>query len=192
MLHFNFYYYIDLLQRPLQSPHSPQPVPTWSPPYPNWIKINSDAELNSSTTTLAIVARDHRGDVVKVWSKRVKVCLPIQAEASVVLQVVELAIKEQWNLICFEGDTKASFDPLSSPDLPSNWAINIIINDIRNLARSFSCCNFVWVKRSCNEAAYATAKFALLSSPFLYFNKGNLPEVIKFVCKKYYPVCSVS
>ena len=73
-----------------------------------------------------------------------------------------------------------------------DWTINTIINDIRNLAHSFSCCNFVWVKRSCNEAAYATAKFALLSSPFLYFNKGNLPEVIKFVCKKDYPVCSVS
>ena len=60
---------------PKASPHSPQPVPTCSPPPLNWIKINSDAELNSSTTTLAAVARDHRGDVVKV-------CLTIQAEAS--------------------------------------------------------------------------------------------------------------
>ena len=158
----------------------------------NWIKINSDAALNSSTTTLAAVARDHRGDIVKVWSKHVKVCLPIQAEASAILWAVELAIKEQWNLVCFEGDAKAYFDPLSSLDLPPDWTINSIINDIHNLARSFSCCNFVWVSRSCNAAAHATAKFGLLSSPLLYFNKGNLPEVIESVCKNDYRVCSVS
>ena len=42
----------------------------------------------------------------------------------------------------FEGDAKACFDPLSSLDLPPDWTINTIINDIHNLARSFSCCNF--------------------------------------------------
>ena len=84
----------------------------------NWIKINSDAALNSSTTTLAAVARDHRGDVVKGWSKHVKVCSPIQAKASAILWAVDLAIEEQWNLVCFEGDAKACFDPLSSLYLP--------------------------------------------------------------------------
>ena len=158
----------------------------------NWIKINYDAALNSSTTTLAAVAQDHRGDVVKVWSKHVNVCSPIQAEASAILCAVEHAIKEQWNLICFEGDAKACFDPLSSPNLPPDWTINTIINDIRNLACSFSCCNFVWVRRSCNAAAHATAKFALLSSPFLCFNNDNLPEVIKSICKKDCPIFSVS
>ena len=183
-------YQESLLQRPLHTLLSlSQPAPL--PPL-NWIKINSDAELNSSTTTLAAVARDHRGDIVKVWSKHVKVCLPIQAEASAILWAVELAIKEQWNLVCFEGDAKACFDPLSSLDLPPDWTINTIINDIHNLARSFSCCNFVWVSRSCNAAAHATAKFGLLSSPLLYFNKGNLPEVIESVCKNDYRVCSVS
>ena len=87
----------------------------------------------------------------------------------------------------FWRDAKACFDPLSSPNLPPDWSINTTINNIRNLARSFSSCNFVWVRRSCNAVAHATTKFALLSSNFLRFNKGNLPVVIESVHKKDYP-----
>ena len=76
-----------------------------------------------------------------MWLKaglNVKVCLPIQSEASAILWAVDLAIEERWNLVYFEGDAKAYFGPLSSPDLPPDWTINTIINDIRNLTRSFS------------------------------------------------------
>ena len=102
----------------------------------NWIKINSDAALNSSTT-LAAVARDHRGDVVKGWSK----CQSLFTYPS-------------WSFRHSLGSGSCNrraveprliwrrcqglFWPYIIPGPAPDWTINTIINDIRNLARSFS------------------------------------------------------
>ena len=52
-------------------------------------------------------------------------------------------------------------------------------------------CSFMWIKRTCNAAAHVTARFALLSSPLLCFNKDSVPEVIMSVCKRDHPLYSL-
>nr|POF02844.1 hypothetical protein CFP56_10902 [Quercus suber] len=51
----------------------------------DYIKINVDAALNSSKTTLAVVARNHLREVLFIWGKENQLCSPLQAEAMALL-----------------------------------------------------------------------------------------------------------
>ena len=62
-----------------------QPTPVWTPPLLGWIKLNVDATLNSSKYTLAVVARDHQGEVLYIWGSCLHSCSPSQAEATSIL-----------------------------------------------------------------------------------------------------------
>ena len=102
-----------------------------------------------------MVARDYGG---KYGQSIFKAALPPKQKHLPLIWAVEIAINEQWRFVCFEGDAKSVFDPLSSPELQPDWSISNIISNIRNLSRFFTSWLFVWVKRTCNAAAHATAK----------------------------------
>lgn len=46
------------------------------PPLLNWVKINTDAALSTSNAAIAAVARDFKGEVIKVWTKLLHLCSP--------------------------------------------------------------------------------------------------------------------
>nr|POE90966.1 at-hook motif nuclear-localized protein 1 [Quercus suber] len=96
---------------------------------------------------------------------------------------MNLAVKEGWKSVIFEGDAKNCFDPLINPDLSLEWLTHNIICNIRSLAVAFVFVNFCWVRRTCNFAAHEAAKFALNSDLDYCFNKGNLPPVLEAVCR---------
>uniref|UniRef100_A0A7N2LRG7 Reverse transcriptase zinc-binding domain-containing protein n=1 Tax=Quercus lobata TaxID=97700 RepID=A0A7N2LRG7_QUELO len=58
------------------------------------IKVNVDATVTSTTTALAVVARDHHGNPIKVWMKQYCLFSPIQAEAAALLWAAQLASLE--------------------------------------------------------------------------------------------------
>ncbi|KAK9998433.1 hypothetical protein SO802_018036 [Lithocarpus litseifolius] len=164
--------------------HSPDPLSTsWFPPPPECIKINVDAALNSSKSALAVVARNHHGDVLFVWGKQHHLCNPSQAEASALLWVVQLAIQKHWNAVIFEGDAKICFDALTLSNQTPSWQLSTLISNIRRLSSNFLSCSFRWVRRSANSAAHEVAKFALISIFPFCFSEGNLPPSLEVVCK---------
>ena len=58
--------------------HTPRSGATfWTPPPPDHIKINVDAALSSSKSTLAVVARNHLGGVLFGWGKGHHLCHPL-------------------------------------------------------------------------------------------------------------------
>lgn len=67
---------------PITHPSSDPFSSSWFPLPPDCIKINVDAVLNSSKFALAVVARNHHGDVLFMWGKQHHLCTPSQAEAS--------------------------------------------------------------------------------------------------------------
>ena len=82
-------------------------------------------ELNSmwmllcpkNATTLAVVARNKNGEVLKVWAKRHEWCSPMQAKVVAVYWAIQLAQKEKWLHIIIKGDAKSYFDPLTTIEL---------------------------------------------------------------------------
>lgn len=65
------------------------------------IKINIDAAITDSVTTLVVVARDSEGEVMKVWVKLHEKCSPLIAEAAALLWAVQIAASKQWSYVIF-------------------------------------------------------------------------------------------
>lgn len=59
---------------PAIQPPTEQVTVRWTPPPQGWIKVNVDAVLNSSRSELAVVARDHRGEVLFLRGVRHHLC----------------------------------------------------------------------------------------------------------------------
>lgn len=73
--------------------------------------MNVDAALDNSSFLLVAVARDDKGDIIKVWAKTHISCSSLQVEANAILWAVQLAMIEGWNQVIIEGDAKACFTP---------------------------------------------------------------------------------
>ncbi|KAK9995900.1 hypothetical protein SO802_020586 [Lithocarpus litseifolius] len=160
---------------------------TWSPPPSGCIKLNVDAATRSSGSALAVVARNHLGDVLSIWVKKYHNSSPAIAEAESLYWAMNLAVKEGWKSVILEGDAKNCFDPLINPDLSPEWHTHNIICNIHSLAIAFDSVNFRWVRRTCNSTAHEAAKFALNYDIEYRFNKGNLPPPppsLEAVCRE--------
>ncbi|KAL0001791.1 hypothetical protein SO802_015572 [Lithocarpus litseifolius] len=155
----------------------------WNPPPLGWIKLNTDATIGEHSNAIAIVARDHTGEVLKVWARSSPTCSPLRTEASAILWAIQLAKVEKWPRIVIEGDAKNCFDPLSSLPTTPDWTISNTISSIHCLREIFLSCIFNRVKRECNSAAHATAKLSLSSSRSFCFNKLSLPDVLRTICE---------
>lgn len=115
---------------------------TRSPPPLDYIKINVDAALTSSKSALAVVARNHLGEVLFIWGKENQLCSPLQVEAMALLWAVHLVIQNCWYSVMFEGDSKICFDALNHSDQTTNWSIDTIICNICSFSSCFTSCSF--------------------------------------------------
>uniref|UniRef100_A0A2N9FPZ2 Reverse transcriptase domain-containing protein n=1 Tax=Fagus sylvatica TaxID=28930 RepID=A0A2N9FPZ2_FAGSY len=73
-----------LLSQELPPQHIHMDVTKWSTPPPNVVKLNVDAAILRNHSTLAVIARNDKGEVLKAWAKQSKCCDPLQAETSAV------------------------------------------------------------------------------------------------------------
>ncbi|KAL0015241.1 hypothetical protein SO802_002310 [Lithocarpus litseifolius] len=165
-------------------PKTPPTLNRWVPPPLGFIKINVDAALSANKAAFAAVARNHLGEVVKVWARILPSRPPLQAETEALLWAVQLAKREHWNLAIFEGDSKIYIDAFNHPSCNPVWSIRTLVDNIRVLFVDFLSCSFLWVNRCCNNAAHVTAKFALSSNSSCFFNSGNLPATLCAACKE--------
>ena len=155
----------------------------WEAPEDGWIKINVDAAVTENATTLAVVARNKKGEVLKVWAKMHEWCSPLQVEAITMLWAIQLALSENWQHIIIKGDAKSCFDPLTIFKLQPDWSIATTISNILDLRKLFLNCKFSWVRRCCNTAAHVAAKYAMKFCRACYFSMYSLPVVIVDACK---------
>uniref|UniRef100_A0A2N9ED89 Reverse transcriptase zinc-binding domain-containing protein n=1 Tax=Fagus sylvatica TaxID=28930 RepID=A0A2N9ED89_FAGSY len=95
-----------LLSQELPPQHIHMDVTKWSTPPPNVVKLNVDAAILRNHSTLAVIARNDKGEVLKAWAKQSKCCDPLQAETSAVLWALQLAASESFMHIIIEGDAK--------------------------------------------------------------------------------------
>lgn len=119
----------------------------------------------------------------------------IQAKLSecynTLLWAVQIARRECWNHVNFEGDSKLCIDAVLDRSGSSVWAIKHLVFDICLTAMSFLSCSFVWVNRSCNNVAHIAAKFTIESYVFCFFSSGNLPPCLAAACREYSPLLSL-
>nr|POE61328.1 hypothetical protein CFP56_48900 [Quercus suber] len=153
----------------------------WPPPPSDCIKLNVDAATRSSGSALAVVARNHLGEVLSIWAKKHYNSSLAIVEAESLYWAMNLAVKEGWKSVIFEGDAKNCFDPLINLDLSLEWLTHNIICNIRSLAVAFVFVNFCWVRRTCNSAAHEAAKWianyrpSLKAQNLINYNTESIP-----------------
>ena len=84
-------------------------ITRWNCPPPNTIKLNVDATISGHRSTLSVVARNEKGELLKAWAKHLDGGDPLKAETHVVLWALELALMEDFQHIIIEGDAKLCF-----------------------------------------------------------------------------------
>jgi ribonuclease HI len=158
-----------------------QKVPTeparWCCPPPNVVKLNVDAAIASDFSTLAVIARDSNGNILKAWAKRSSHSDPLQAETCAILWALKLAAEESFLHILVEGDSKISFDAIQGESTVP-WSISSIVSNVIELRKVFVSCDFCWVGREANFVAHSLAKFAISSPSNLSCNIFSLPHVV--------------
>ena len=153
-------------------------VMNWSRPPSGVVKLNVDAALAKESAMIAVVARDHGGEIVKAWAKEYQTCDPMLVEATAILWAVQLAYAEQFTSIIIEGDAKVCFDAVNGKAEDCNWSIPFICNDISVLSQSFDGICFCWVNREANSVADSLAKFSVRDLSNFCCNSYSLPAVV--------------
>ena len=155
------------------------PLQTWSLPRRLSIKINVDATIGPNYSSLALVARDWRGDLVFACSQQAKTTFPFQTEVGAVRWALSMATKlEAENVI--EIDSKIFHDTIHELILPPPWRIASILADMQSLLVTYSNVSILWIPRLVNMAAHSLAKCSLACNFFGSFDWGSCPLCVCF------------
>uniref|UniRef100_A0A2N9ESE7 RNase H type-1 domain-containing protein n=1 Tax=Fagus sylvatica TaxID=28930 RepID=A0A2N9ESE7_FAGSY len=89
-------------------------------------KLNIDAALSSDKATIAVIARDHNGTIIKAWAKHNDILDPTVAEANAIRWVQELTSSFGFEKVIVESDAKNCIDDLYGHPDSSNWRISAV------------------------------------------------------------------
>jgi ribonuclease HI len=106
------------------------------------IKLNVDATIKASTTTIAVVAKNSANSIIHFWSKNLLTDDPCIAEATAILWALEIAQTEEFLHIIVEGDAKICLDAITEELSSCHWRIRPLISNIKCLALKFAFCRF--------------------------------------------------
>ncbi|XP_071939482.1 uncharacterized protein [Coffea arabica] len=146
----------DLIRRPC-------PERCWTKPQTNWIKVSTDAALNSKSNKASwgIVARNWYGKLIGTWAIPTTSCSSAQQEEAMAIRRSKMVIARQmgWRNAVFESDCKQVVDKLNTNE--EEASIATILLDIRKLKEDFDECCFSFTKRRNNSVSHHVAKFAI-------------------------------
>ena len=100
--------------------HNPIRKAKWKPPPYGWVKLNFDVAVREEKTSLAIVGRDDKGDLMFAWAKQIEPGSPLMGEAKATLCAIKRAIENGFSKIIVEGDAWNVIDPLSNTRMTSH------------------------------------------------------------------------
>ncbi|XP_075633481.1 uncharacterized protein LOC142605940 [Castanea sativa] len=159
----------------------PKPVQRWMKPPRDSIKINVDAAFKDGNSSIAVVARDWRGEVVFACAKRVYSNLPIHAEAKAIKWALCLAKNLEAAAMIVESVSKDCVDALAPSGKLVPWRIRGICSEILNLILLIPGCHVSWIPRVANKAAHSLAKWSFLNKVFGSFDVGFGPPCFESI-----------
>ncbi|KAL5754547.1 hypothetical protein ACOSP7_022767 [Xanthoceras sorbifolium] len=152
----------------------------WTPPAPNFFKLNTDAALDVSrnTTGLGAVLRDSCVAVLLSCVDKITGMLPpIVAEAKAILLGLSVAIEGGFSSLIIESECAKVIKLLSESKSPIS-AVGMVINDIQDTLRfSSASAHFMHVSRNGNVVAHSLAKLVISTNSFLFWVEDVPPSI---------------
>ena len=93
----------------------PRDTTVWTPPPLRVIKLNVDATVSQSRTTLTVVVRNDKGEILKIQAKADCIEDPRVVETKAIMFALQMAIEEDYQQVLVEGDAKVVIDTLQKP-----------------------------------------------------------------------------
>ncbi|XP_071724433.1 uncharacterized protein [Rutidosis leptorrhynchoides] len=159
--------------RPAQTIHSQE---NWMTPSHGTLKINFDASFvyGDSSNRIGIIARNEQGKVIYAESAMLGPAEnALHAETKAALHAITWAASMNVTKIDIEGDCLYLINDLRRNER-SFASCGLLIDEIKNLAKTFSLCNFKFVKREANKVAHSLATLSY-NMPVICFTFNSLP-----------------
>nr|GMD12674.1 uncharacterized protein LOC109155154 [Ipomoea batatas] len=137
----------------------------WEKPPLGVLKLNVDAAFNKDSNCMGMgfILRNHEGAFVA--AKNIKwygIYHSKEAEAIGVREALKWLKIMELDTVIIESDALLVTQGINGVCGVSSF--DLILEDIRKLAKGFSCISFVFVKRSANSAAHLLARKAVLNA----------------------------
>jgi hypothetical protein len=130
----------------------------WTPPPPNWVKINFDTAICDSFLAQAVICRDDKGHILQAMSQISFSCSPNEGEAMAVQLAISLAISLKKYHFIIEGDSEVVVLSLKNPNFVRDWRISTIILNSLEYIHSISFWEVRKISRSVNFCAHSMAR----------------------------------
>lgn len=153
----------------------------WKPPYPGWLKLNTDGAFQSSSRSAGGggVLRNHLGDIVAAFAANVGADSGLEAEMAAILIGISLA-KLHGDHIWLESDAELIVGWINSAQLGAGSARHTLAKiraELRGISWKVS-----YIPREGNMAADFLANFGRGVSDTRIFNRGSVPARVKAFC----------
>lgn len=137
-------------------------VTIWQEPSLGWMKVNVDAALNMPTrrTWVGWVIRNSDGSFYAAcsMSKR-SVYTPKEVEAMGIREVLSWCKSKGLDFVQVEKNSLVVFSELTS--VSNRSTVSLLVDDVKELLKSFEHVTFLFAKRSTNKIAHVLARDAL-------------------------------
>ena len=148
----------------------------WKPPPESWLKANVDAAVGETASAIALVVRDHQGNLVFLASSVIDSMEPAFVELKALEWATSLLFERGWKNIEWCSDAKTIVNDIVSDKEPMSWWSRDDILLIKHRSET-STWEFSWTPRGANKLADLVAKSTLTSRNELLFCNSfvNLP-----------------
>jgi len=143
-------------------PASNPPIKRWIKPDRDFVKVNTDANLQvHGRWGLGCVIRDSEGQVkvAATWSRHGFEDV-LTAEAFGLYAGVVLALCSGFHNVIFENDNKSVIEKIQRKGFEDRTYMGSIVSEIWTLIGQFVNCRFCFTHRQGNQVAHAMAQFA--------------------------------
>ncbi|XP_019196024.1 PREDICTED: uncharacterized protein LOC109189854 [Ipomoea nil] len=161
------------------SVNSPGLAIHWSKPPTGWLKMNIDAALgpNNSKMGFGFVLRDSIAEFkAAVQLPYHSLCRPDEAEAMAVREALKWLKAQNMDFVQLESDCIKVVNSMQGSSTTTYF--DLIMQDIRDIAREFCNLSFLFVKRSANRVTHLLARETLSKSDRVDCFSVSFPFVV--------------
>ena len=119
----------------------------WLKPRYNSFKLNCDAAVGLSYSSIAVVVRDWRGKLVFAHSKKVNTNVTLQAEADAIILALNIATKLNASHFVIESDSKICIDSIRAPGDQVPWRLLSFVSAVNSIFVELGSVSCSWVYR---------------------------------------------
>ena len=159
----------------------------WERPQEGWIKLNSDAALQSKGDRAGwgMVARDWQGLMLGAWAvPSSSASNPKQEESMALKLAMKLAKQQVWKKVVFEVDCLQVVEELNREG--TERIESVVFEDIRSTREFFDECCFTFTRRVNNFVSHTLAKLAIsleFSAEWKEVFPAWLHDLVQMECK---------